>query len=131
MKEVGIEIEVVSKIGVKNRRVVSEIEVEIVKEVVREMVEVMRESGVDMERKTVSRIGNGGKREKKIEIVGVVVESIIEINIGISININIRNLIVKDNTFSLLSLICICNSVFEIMYCELEILNVNRFDYNN
>lgn len=131
MKEVGIEIEVVSKIGVKIRRVVSEIEVEIVKEVVREMKEVMIESEVDMKRKTVSRIGNGGKRERKIEIVGVVVESIIEINIGISININIRNLIVKDNRFSLLSLICICNSVFEIMYCELEILNMNRFNYNN
>lgn len=131
MKEVGIVIEVVSKIGVEIRRVVSEIEVEIVKEVVREMKEVMIESEVDMKRKTVSRIGNGGKRERKIEIVGVVVESIIEINIGISININIRNLIVKDNGFSLLSLICICNSVFEIMYCELEILNMNRFDYNN
>lgn len=131
MKEVGIETEVVSKIGVEIRRVVSEIEVEIVKEVAREMEEVMIESEVDMKRKTVSRIGNGGKRERKIEIVGVVVESIIEINIGISININIRNLIVKDNTFSLLSLICISNSVFEIMYCELEILNVNRFNYNS
>lgn len=131
MKEVGIEIEVVSKIGVEIRRVVSEIEMEIVKEVVREMEEVMIESEVDMKRKTVSRIGNGGKRERKIEIVGVVVESIIEINIGISININIRNLIVKDNRFSLLLLICISNSVFEIMYCELEILNMNRFNYNN
>lgn len=131
MKEVGIVIEVVSKIGVEIRRVVSEIEVEIVKEVVREMKEVMIESEVDMKRKTVSRIGNGRKRERKIEIVGVVVESIIEINIGISININIRNLIVKDNRFSLLLLICICNSVFEIMYCELEILNMNRFNYNN
>lgn len=129
MKEVGIETEVVSKIGVKIRRVVSEIEAETVKEVAREMKEVMTESEVDMKRKTVSRIGNGGKREKKIETVGAAVESTTEINIGT--NINTRNLIAKDNRLSLSSLTCICNSVLEIMYCELEILNMNRFDHNN
>lgn len=129
MKEVGIETEVVSKIGVKIRRVVSEIEAETVKEVAREMKEVMTESEVDMKRKTVSRIGNGGKRERKIETVGAAVESTTEINIGT--NINTRNLIAKDNRLSLSSLTCICNSVLEIMYCELEILNMNRFNHNN
>lgn len=101
MKEVEIETEVFSKIGVETRRVVSEIEVEIVKEVTREIEEVMRESGVNLERKLVSRIGNGGKRERKIETVGAAVESTTEINIGT--NINIRNLIAKDNMLSLSS----------------------------
>lgn len=131
MKEVGIETEVVSKIGVETRRVVSEIEVETVKEVAREMEEVMRESRVDMERKTVSRIGNGRKRERKIETVGAAVESTTEINIGTSTNINTRNLIAKDNRLSLSSLTCICDSVLEILYCELEILNMNRFNHSN
>lgn len=101
MKEVEIETEVFSKIGVETRKVVSEIEVEIVKEVTREIEEVMRESGVNLERKLVSRIGNGGKRERKIETVEAAVESTTEINIGTSTNINTRNLIAKDNRLSL------------------------------
>lgn len=104
MKEVKIETEVINKIEVETRRVVSEIEAEIVKEVARETEEVMKESGVDMEMKTLSRTGNGGKRERKIEIIGAEVESTAEINIGTSTNINTKNLITKDNRLNLLLL---------------------------
>lgn len=104
MKEVKIETEVVNEIEVAKRRVVSEIEAEIVKEVARETEEVMKESGVDMEMKTLSRTGNGRKRERKIEIIGAAVESTAEINIGTSTNINTKNLITKDNRLNLLLL---------------------------
>lgn len=104
MKEVKIETEVVNEIEVGTRRVVSEIEAEIVKEVARETEEVMKEIGVDMEMKTLSRTGNGGKRERKIEIIGAAVESTAEINIGTSTNINTKNLIAKDNRLNLLLL---------------------------
>lgn len=101
MKEVEIETEVITEVEVETRRVVSEIEAEIVKEVARETEEVMRESGVDMEMKTVSRTGNRGRRERKIETTGAAVASMAEINIGTSTNINTRNLIAKDNRLNL------------------------------
>lgn len=101
MKEVEIETEVVTEIEVETKRVVTEIEAEIVKEVAKETEEVMRKSGVDLEMKIVSRTGNGGKRERKIETTGAAVASMSEINIGTSTNINTRNLIAKDNRLNL------------------------------
>lgn len=99
MKEVEMETEVVTEIEVETKRVVTEIEAEIVKEVARETEEVMRESGVEME--TVSRTGNEGIRERRTETTGAAVASMAEINIGTSTNINIRNLIAKDNRLNL------------------------------